>query len=98
MDSSTNSVIILNVNEEEVSNTGSVVITNRNKKNENFTPEFLSFFQKKPSPSKYSYLSLSELVTLLQGTDQKVDKFVEYQKRLQEDKHIILDILKQRRG
>jgi len=47
MDSSTNSVIILNVNEEEVSNTGSVVITNRNKKNENFTPEFLSFFQKK---------------------------------------------------
>jgi len=45
-------VIILNVNEEEVSNTGSVVITNRNKKNENFTPEFLSFFQKKTQSIK----------------------------------------------
>jgi len=49
-------------------------------------------------PSKYAQMSLSEIQTLLNKVDEKVEKIHLFQKRLKDDKDFLIKLLKKRKG
>jgi len=74
------------------------MVDNGPKKIDSFIPEFESFFKKKHITSRYSLLTIWELETLLRAVNSKMDIVNEYQKRIMEDKNLIANLLKNRRG
>jgi len=104
-------MVVCNGDDDDSSN--SVVVNKTvkiddNGKGEGYTPEFAKYFERKKSellsiikdevPSKFSNLSLSELQSMLNKVDEKVEKVNLYQKRLKDDKDLLFKLLKKRKG